>query len=140
MKREYSAGVIVYYQRNGVTLYLLLHYERGFWDLPKGHIEGKETKEQTALRELDEETGLKKVKLQSDFQENLSYFFHTSGTQELIYKTVYFFMGRSLTKKVTISHEHIGYMWLPYEEALKQLTYKNARSILKKVHRKVMSL
>lgn len=138
MKREYSAGVVVYYRRSGVSSYLLLHYNRGFWDFPKGHIEGKETREETALRELHEETGLI-VTLQPDFQQEFSYFFHIPGAQELVYKTVYFFMGRTLTKKVVVSSEHIGYVWLPYQQALAQLTYENARDLLKKVHRKILS-
>ena len=36
--------------------------------------------------------------------------------------------------EVKLSYEHIGYAWLPYEEALNRLRYKNAKNLLKKAH------
>lgn len=132
MKKEYSAGVVVFYNGKNVPEFLLLHYESGHWDFPKGHIELNETKEQAALRELKEETGLS-AELQSGFLEEFSYFFRYPSNSELIKKKVYFFIGKADKKEVTLSDEHSGYAWLPYEEALKQLTYKNARELLMKV-------
>ncbi len=52
-----AAGGVVYNQKNEI---LLIH-RRGFWDLPKGKIDDGETLEQTAIREVEEETGLKKL-------------------------------------------------------------------------------
>ncbi len=132
MKQEYSAGVVVYcYDENGVE-FLLLHYQSGHWDFPKGHIEDNETKEEAALRELMEETGLK-AELYQGFQEEFSYFFRYPNSTELIKKKVYFFIGKSESKDVVLSHEHRGYLWLPYKKALDQLTFKNAKELLKKV-------
>jgi bis(5'-nucleosidyl)-tetraphosphatase len=134
MKREFSAGVIVYHKDAGVRKYLLLQYARGahnFWDLPKGHIEGAETKEQTALRELQEEAGLV-VKLDPGFEESLSYHFTDYKTKDTIHKTVYFFTGYSPEVEVTLSHEHVGYSWLPFDEALATLTYDSARQLMTK--------
>lgn len=133
MKREYSAGIVIYYKQDAVILYLLLNYAHGHWDFPKGHIEGDETKEEAALRELKEETGLE-VRIKPGLQEEFTYYFRGPDSKELIHKTVFFFMGESLTQKVTLSIEHIGYAWLPYEQAIGQLTYKNARDLLHKVH------
>jgi 8-oxo-dGTP pyrophosphatase MutT (NUDIX family) len=42
---------------------ILFIYRRGFWDLPKGKFEKKETKKETALREVREETGVKSLKI-----------------------------------------------------------------------------
>ncbi len=59
MKRVLAAGGVVINQHNE----LLLIYRRSLWDLPKGHLEKKETLEQCALREVREETGLKTLEL-----------------------------------------------------------------------------
>ena len=42
---------------------LLVIYRRGSWDLPKGKIDPGETKEEAAVREIQEETGLQEVEL-----------------------------------------------------------------------------
>lgn len=127
MLRQFSAGVIVYYQDHAKREYLLLHYGSGHFDFPKGKIEKSETKHQAALRELHEETGLK-TEIDSGFEHALHYYFKQNNT--LIYKTVYFFTGKVHTKEVKLSHEHTGFMWLSYQEALEKLTYKNARETL----------
>lgn len=131
MKREYSAGLILYRLENNQRLYLLLHYQSGHWDFVKGHIEQGESKEQAALRELQEETGITQVELDKEFEDSFSYFFK-SPQGELIHKTVYFLIGKTDQKEITLSHEHIGFAWLPFKEAFNQLTYKNARELLKK--------
>lgn len=133
MKQEYSAGVVVFYHGKNALEFLLLHYQSGHWDFPKGHIEENETKHETALRELMEETGLT-AELQPGFQEEFSYFFRYPCNSELVKKKVYFFIGKSYGKKVILSDEHIGFAWLPYEQALEQLTYKNAKELLEKAH------
>lgn len=135
MNHEFSAGIVVYYRRDTKREYLLLHYQSGHWDFPKGHIEPGESKEVAALRELEEETGLDSVALLPGFQEQFDYFFKHPETGELTKKTVYFFVGRSNTKNVTLSFEHIGYTWLPFKQALEQLTYDNAKELLKKVEK-----
>ena len=66
MKHLHSAGIIIYTTHNDTALYLLLRYGAGHWDLPKGKIETGETKQEAALRELMEETGLV-AQLDDDF-------------------------------------------------------------------------
>jgi 8-oxo-dGTP pyrophosphatase MutT (NUDIX family) len=122
--REESCGAVIYY--NGE--FLLLHYEAGHWDFPKGNRERGETKIETALREIEEETGLTDLEL-ADFEEDINYFYRREG--KIIYKTVTYFLAQSATKDVTVSWEHTGYLWLPFEKALEKITYQNAREILK---------
>ena len=59
------------------------------------------------------------------------FFRHKTKT---IFKTVLYFLAQTKTKEIEISSEHICYKWLPYQEALKQLTFKNAKEILKKAN------
>lgn len=135
MKQEISAGVIVY--RRDATmqepLYLVLHYISGHWDFAKGKLEGDETKKQAAIRELMEETGLA-AQLQDDFEHSLSYYFK-NRKGEMVDKEVTFFLGEANSDKVTLSREHVYHKWLPYHEAVKQLTYDNARQILNCAHK-----
>jgi len=128
MRHIESAGIIVYYQNE----FLLLHYAHGHWDLPKGKLEAGETKQQAALRELQEETGLQ-ADIISEFSTSFSYIY-TEVDGILTKKTVYFFLGEAKSKKVVLSHEHIGYAWLPYQDAHKQLTFDNAKEALAKAY------
>ena len=138
MPLEKSAGAVIFRRENKKIKYLLLHYPRGsrrpkpYRDFPKGHIEKGEKPEATARREVEEETGLKDIKFIEGFKEWIKYFFEDKG--QTVFKIVTFYLAQTKTKKVKISWEHIGYKWLSYEEALEQLTFKNAKEILKKAN------
>jgi len=131
MPRERSCGAVVF-RKNGSVEYLLLHYEAGHWDFVKGQVEEGETEEETARRELLEETGITDAQFIQDFREKISYFYRREG--KTIYKEVIFLLVEAKWSEVTLSYEHIGYAWLPYEEALKRLTFKNAKDVLRKAH------
>jgi len=137
MKHLYSAGIITYFPTNDTILYLLLQYEAGHWDLPKGKIEPGETKHEAALRELMEETGLTAT-IDNNFEQTIQYIF-TDYDKQLAQKTVYFFIGQTTVTNVTLSHEHINYQWLPYKKALELLTYNNAKKILTKVNKHIIT-
>ena len=131
MKKEKSAGAIVF-RKNKEIKYLLLHYEAGHWDLPKGHIEENESEQQALKREIEEETGIKDTKIVHGFKEKIKYYFKFEG--DLIQKEVIFYLTQTETKQIKISFEHIGFEWLPFEEAKEKLTYKNAKVILEKAN------
>jgi 8-oxo-dGTP pyrophosphatase MutT (NUDIX family) len=128
MIHEKSCGVVL---RNNEH-YLLLHYESGHWDFPKGHVEKGEAEEQTAQRELREETGIAHAEIVPGFRETISYFYNLKGKTRR--KEVVFFLMTTFQREVNLSHEHIGFLWLPYDAALKQLTFKNAKDVLTKAH------
>lgn len=130
MKYEFSAGVITFFKDPGTShrLYLLLNYKKGYWDLPKGKLEPGETNMEAARRELKEESDLD-ADIFEGFQDTLSYTFRDKEG-ELIYKQVTFFVGESYTKSVSISDEHIGFIWLSIDEAVRLANYKNAKDML----------
>jgi len=150
MPIEKSAGAVIFREDGDKIFYLLLHYpssakaSKEYWDFPKGHIEKGENLEETAKREVEEETGLKDLKLIEGFKEWIKYFFkltlrqnHQFGTGQEgknVFKIVTFFLAETKTKEVKVSFEHIGFKWLPYEEAIEKLTFKNAKEILKKAN------
>lgn len=132
MPIEKSAGAIIFRKEDKKIYYLLLHYQADHWGFPKGNIEKGEKLEQTVKREVKEETGIEKIEFISDFKQSIKYFYKLKGKN--IFKIVTLFLAKTKEKKVNISWEHIGYKWLPYEKALEQLTFKNAKEILKKAN------
>lgn len=130
--KEKSCGVILYRMDEGERHYLFLHYPGGHWDFPKGHVEKKDKGEKaTAFRELKEETGIDKIEFIPGYREPMFYDFHR-GRREIVKKTVIYFLAVTKGLDVKLSHEHQGAVWLTYEEGLQQLTYENARDLLKK--------
>ncbi len=128
---EKSCGLVVYNRKiQGKIVFLLLHYPEGHWEFPKGHVEVDENEKQTALRELQEETGIEKVHIIDGFKETMRYRFARKG--DIVEKTVTFFLARADDAKITLSHEHQAYKWLPFNEAFQTVTFENARNILKK--------
>ena len=131
MPTEKSCGAVVFKrQKDGSAKYLLLHYEAAHWDFPKGKQEKNEKEEQTALREIKEETGIEDIEFADNFREPIKYFYKKDG--ETVYKEVIFFLAQSATEEVKLSFEHIGYAWLSYEHAYKKLTFNNAKELLEK--------
>ena len=130
MPKEKSSGAVVFRQKAGRSLFLLLHYPAGHWGIPKGHVEAGESEEQTAIREIGEETALENVKLDPNFRHEISYFFRRG--KETIFKQVTIFLASAESGKVSLSPEHTEFLWLPFEEALERLTFKNTKNALKK--------
>ncbi len=130
MPKEISAGAIIFRKEKDSRKYLLLHYEEGHWDFAKGHIEKGEDENTTVRREVEEETGITQIEFIEGFKEKISYYFRANG--QLVYKEVFFYLCETSEEKVVLSNEHIGYEWMEYDPAMKKLTYKNAKEILKK--------
>ena len=133
MKREFSAGAVVYYKGADQKLvYLVLQYGRSHWDFAKGKLEVGETNEMAAVREVREETGLT-VQLDPGFEHKIFYRFK-SREGEPVSKEVTFFVAPAPTQDVVLSEEHTAFRWLPYEEARQVLTYDNAVRLLDTAH------
>ncbi len=134
MVKEISAGLIVFRKEDNKIYYLLLHkeahgiYKEG-WDFPKGLVERGEDYIKTAIRETKEEAGISKLNIIEGFNEEINFFFKRDN--ELISKTVKYFLAATDQKKVKISFEHSGYEWLGYNDAIKRLTSKTSKEILK---------
>ena len=101
------------------------------WALPKGWVEQGEEPEQTAVREVREETGLQTRVLRK--VDEISYQFYSRADHDRISKTVHLFLLECLGGD-TADHdtEVEEARWFPIEEASQRLTYKNEREALEK--------
>lgn len=128
---ERSAGAVIFKKKNSELYFLLLHakYKSDYWEFPKGLIEKNETLENTVRREIMEECGIKNISFIEGFKEKITYFYRRGD--KLIFKEVTYLLAESLDEDVKISHEHIGFEWAKFEEALPKLK-DNLKKVLTK--------
>lgn len=125
---EKSCGGIIFYKTKQNTKILLVKNNNGrYWSFPKGHIEDGETEQETAIREIKEETGLD-VTLVNNFREISEY-----CPFGKIRKRVVFFLARAFTDNVKIQEEEIdSYIWVDLQQARKMCSYDNDLRIVEK--------
>ncbi len=86
---EKSCGAIVYTASESCIAYLLVQEKSGFWVFPKGHMEPGETEQETAMREIKEETGLT-VRVIDGFRAMDEHTLAREGHPERMKQTVFF--------------------------------------------------
>jgi len=129
--RQFSAGGVIIKKEKGQPRVLLIKDSYGHWIWPKGHIEKGETPEDAALREISEETGLKKIQIEERLGKQ-QYFFTLQGKR--IFKTVHIFLVKANAReKLVIQTSEIEKgQWFWASDALKTIEYKGAKEFLKK--------
>ncbi|MCQ2513961.1 MAG: NUDIX domain-containing protein [Ruminococcus sp.] len=125
---EKSCGAIIFYKAKQSTKILLVKNSNGrYWSFPKGHIENDENEQETAIREIKEETGLD-VTLFENFREISEY-----CPFGKIRKRVVFFLAQAFTDNVKIQEEEIdSYVWVDLQQARKMCSYDNDLRIIDK--------
>lgn len=132
MKTEQAYGVIPCQKRGDAWHFFLVHHQAGHWAFPKGRPEVGESHKETAERELFEECGLKVVRYlhKEPLQEH--YTLQRDGVERA--KTVTYFLAE-VDGEVALQAEEIAAgEWLSPEEALKRLTFPEARSLCQRAH------
>lgn len=126
---ETSAGGVVF-RRANEALVLLIRDPYDNWGLPKGHIEGGETPEQAAVREVEEETGLVGLEVVTQLP-TIDWYFRDKG--RLVHKFCHFFLLEAgVGEAVPQLDEGItACQWLPLAEAVQTVSYANAREVIR---------
>ena len=126
MRHEKSCGAIVYRKFHGNTELLLIKNQNGgHWSFPKGHVEGAETEEETAVREIMEETGISVI-LDTSFRHVITYAPKKETTKDVVY-----FLARAVTYDYTPQEEEIAQIkWVEINHAATLLRYDNDRQLV----------
>lgn len=132
IKREISAGIIVYRCTEEGPKFLILYHGHNYWNFPKGKIESEEKSLAAALRETKEETGLSAsdLRLAENFKAYERFYFRRAGQSH--FKIVIFYLAETSNPVIRISKEHQGYGWFLYSEGQKILgKYRDSQRVLK---------
>ncbi len=140
LKTQVSSGGVIFRRSNDMVEIALVAVKGGdVWCLPKGLVEKGETPEETAMREVAEETGLrgKVIKKIGD----ISYWYYIRGENAKCRKTVHFYLmeyeGGSTDDH---SWEVDKAAWFIMDEALNKVSYKGDRGILEKAREMVLKI
>ncbi|MBR5521390.1 MAG: NUDIX domain-containing protein [Oscillospiraceae bacterium] len=126
MRTEKSCGAVVFREKdNNVQILLIRHLNGGHWAFPKGHVEKGETEEQTALREILEETGLS-VKLDSSYRKVVTY----SPRRDVVKDVVYFVAVADDSEAVAQEEEISRVKWVDMKDAITHVSYDNDKQVL----------
>lgn len=129
-KREFSAGGVVYRKREKGEIEWLICRHSGHhkWIFPKGLYEKGEKAEETALREVEEECGIK-AKIVAKIKEPEKFVYQFKGT--LIFKHVVYFLMEYVSGRTKDHDWEVEELaWLPYNQALKELEFKGTKKVL----------
>lgn len=131
--REYTAGGVVFRRAAEDRIEILMIQDRlGRWTIPKGHVEEGESLEQTALREVAEETGLTHLRL-GEKLDKLHFFYRKEG--KLIFMTTYVFLMEALGDTDNVVPEDsegiVDAKWFDQEKALGLIEYRDTERLFR---------
>ena len=128
MKWEKSCGVVAYKTIDNANYYLLIRAFNGDTGFPKGHVEQGESEEETAIRELKEETNVE-VELIPGFRRETEYII---PSKKNVSKKVVYFLGKCISDKIIPQRSEISEArFVPYREAAEIITFEDSRRILR---------
>jgi 8-oxo-dGTP diphosphatase len=131
---EFSAGGVLYRIVDSHLEILVIEPKNGVFALPKGLIEKEEKPEEAAVREVREETGcLGEIE---DFLGKVEYWYVLEGIR--IHKFVYYYLMKYVSGDPSQhDSEVLSVRWVPAEEVLSLLKFKNEREIIGKALSKI---
>ncbi len=138
-REEVSAGGVVVHTVAAEPHFLLIRDSYRNWGFPKGHLEDGECAADAALREVAEETGLETLTMLAALP-TIDWKFRFRG--RLIHKVCHFFLMRTEQSETRPQRSEgiTACRWLPFEEAVRLISYDNAREVLERAHEELGAL
>ena len=128
------------FDRDPISTVIIGRYDRRgrmVWSLPKGHIEAGETREQTAEREIWEETGITGTVIGE--LGSIDFAFVADGRR--IHKTVHHFVLERTGGTINTDDVEVADVaWVALNDVADRLTYADERRLVGKVHRLLAEL
>ena len=122
---DMDTRILIADENNEIRYLLIRNRRSAHWGFPKGHVEPGETDEETAIREVAEETGLS-IRILPGFVKKSDY-----TIQGKIEKSVSIFLAETEETDYTLQVEEIEECgWFEYEKAMSTLNYENDKTIL----------
>ena len=133
MKTERSCGAVVFTRISEEMQYVIIQSKEGFYGFPKGHMEGSETEQKTAIREILEETGLN-VTLLEGFRTEDSHMFVRNGEERK--KEIVYFLAQFNDQIPTAQQTELNSIALmDFETAIDAFQFESSKRILTEAHR-----
>jgi len=132
VKRQVSSGGVAFRRReSAVDVALVSVGDQRRWQLPKGIVDDGESPEVTAVREVREEAGIHSTLVAP--LESIEYWYVAASEGVRYHKRVYFFLLEYERGDVQDHDEEVNEArWVPIDEALEMLAFKNEREIVSK--------
>lgn len=135
-----AGGLVIDFDRDPISTVIIGRYDRRgrmVWSLPKGHIEAGETREQTAEREIWEETGITGTVIGE--LGSIDFTFVADGRR--IHKTVHHFVLERTGGTINTDDVEVADVaWVALNDVADRLTYADERRLVGKVHRLLAEL
>jgi 8-oxo-dGTP pyrophosphatase MutT (NUDIX family) len=159
IKEERSAGGVVY-RKNGQNYEFLIGKHSGYhkWVLPKGHIELGETEQETAVREVEEELGVRARIVNATPIKTIDYYFtadlddsgtttrtvksyqEQGGSKTKIHKSVVYYLMEVESEDHKPGWEMSESKWVSYAEGMEILVFESEREVFSEAGKQLKCL
>ena len=126
MKKVESAGGVII---NDADEVVVVYTDTHSWQFPKGTVEENERYFDTALREIEEETGL----VDLEYIKDLPVYSRVSTHEENTEREIHYFLFKTKRLDLNPSAEVTQCKWIPLQDVERQLTYSEDKEFIKQV-------